>query len=153
MIYVDTSVLEAIYTKEINSADVSRWYASCTHELVSAVWCVSEFASALGIKQHTGQISNTEAQTAWVHFERMCANDLQLLPIESGAFHRAAVLTLDAASGLRVGDALHLAVALANKAKSIATLDDVLARNARRMKLKQAKIKPGFFEADLKSLH
>jgi predicted nucleic acid-binding protein len=50
------------------------------------------------------------------------------------------VLTLDAASGLRAGDALHLAAALGIKAKSIATLDEVLAKNAKRMKLKQTKI-------------
>jgi predicted nucleic acid-binding protein len=140
MVYVDTSVLVALYTKEIKSADVSRWYASCTDELVSAVWCVSEFASALGIKQRTGQISANEGEAAWMQFERMCANDLQLLPIEQGTFHRAAVLTLDAASGLRAGDALHLAAALDNKVKSIATLDDVLAKNAKRMKLKQINI-------------
>ena len=75
-----------------------------------------------------------------MQFERMCANDLQLLPIESGTFHRAAVLTLDAASGLRAGDALHLAAALDSKVKSIATLDDVLAKNAKRLKIKQARI-------------
>lgn len=140
MVYVDTSVLVALYTKEIKSVDVSRWYAACSEELVSAVWCVSEFASALGIKQRTGQLSNTEGQAAWMQFERMCANDLQLLPIEPGTFHRAAVLTLDAASGLRAGDALHLAAALDIKAKSIATLDEVLAKNAKRMKIKLAKI-------------
>jgi predicted nucleic acid-binding protein len=50
-------------------------------------------------------------------------------------FHRAAVLTLDASTGLRAGDALHLASALDGEAKTMATLDDVLARNAKRMKM------------------
>lgn len=140
MIYVDTSVLVALHTNEIKSADVTRWYAACTDELVSAVWCVSEFASALGIKQRTGQISDAGGQAAWVQFERMCANDLQLLPVEPQTFHRAAVLTLDAATGLRAGDALHLASALDIRAKSIATLDDVLAKNAKHMKIKLTKI-------------
>ena len=140
MVYVDTSVLVALYTNENKSAVVSRWYAGCTDELVSAVWCVSEFASALGIKQRTGQITITEAQAAWMQFERMCANDLQLLPLEPGTFHRAAILTLDAASGLRSGDALHLAAALDIKAKTIATLDDVMTKNAKRLKLKVAGI-------------
>ena len=140
MIYVDTSVLVALYTNEIKSADVTRWYAACSDELVSAVWCVSEFATALGIKQRTGQISDTEGQAAWVRFERMCASDLQLLPVEPRTFHRAAILTLDAVTGLRAGDALHLASALDTKAKSIATLDDLLAKNAKRMKLTLAKI-------------
>jgi uncharacterized protein len=136
MVYVDTSVLVALYTREAQSADVSRWYAGCADDLVSAMWCVSEFASALSIKQRTGQIDEALAQTAWRQFERLCANDLQLLPVEPATFHRAAVLTLDAATGLRAGDALHLASALDAKAKSMATLDDVLAKNAKRMKLK-----------------
>jgi hypothetical protein len=136
MVYVDTSVLVALYTREAKSADVSRWYAACTDDLVSAAWCVTEFASALGIKQRTGQIDAAGAQTAWCQFERFCANDLQLLPVEPASFHRAAVLALDAATGLRAGDALHLAAALDARAKSMATLDDVLAKNAKRMKLK-----------------
>jgi len=37
---------------------------------------------------------------------------------------------------LRAGDALHLAAALSAKAKSMATLDEVLARNAKQMKMK-----------------
>lgn len=135
-VYVDTSVLVALYTREGKSAGVSRWYAACTDDLVSAMWCVAEFASALSIKQRTGQIDAAEAQTAWRQFERLCANDLQLLPMEPATFHRAAVPTLDAASGLRAGDSLHLAAALDAKAKSMATLDDVLAKNAKRMKLK-----------------
>jgi predicted nucleic acid-binding protein len=46
------------------------------------------------------------------------------------------VLTLDAATGLRAGDALHLAAAMDAEVKTMATLDGVLARNAKRMKIK-----------------
>lgn len=135
MVYVDTSVLVALHLNEAKSAAVARWYGSCTDELVSAMWCVTEFASALGIKQRTGQISADEARAGWQRFERLCANDLQLLAVVPSTFHRAAVLTLDATTGLRAGDSLHLAAALEAKAKSIATLDEVLAKNAKRMKL------------------
>lgn len=135
MIYVDTSVLVALHTNESKSADVVRWYGACTDDLVSAMWCVTEFSSALGIKQRTGQMSETEARDSWQRFERLCANDLQLRPVEPATFHRAAVLTLDASTSLRAGDSLHLAAALEAKATSMATLDDVLAKNAKRMKL------------------
>ena len=138
MVYVDTSVLVALFLKEPRSSDVARWYTSCEDELVSAMWCVTEFASALSIKQRTRQIDGTEAQTAWQHFERLCANDLQLMPVEPVTFHRAAILTLDHDSGLRAGDALHLAAALDAKAKGMATLDEVLAKNAKSMKFKLA---------------
>jgi hypothetical protein len=135
MIYVDTSVLVALHLNEPRSNDVAHWYAKCTEELVSSSWCVTEFASALGIKQRTGQISEIDRCAAWLAFERLCANDLQLLAVAQTTFYRAALLTLDASTRLRAGDALHLAAALEVKAKSMATLDDVLTKNATQQKL------------------
>lgn len=135
MIYVDTSVLVALMLPETNSAAVINWYGSSKSELVSAAWCVTEFASALGIKQRTNQIDATQAQAAWQQFERLCTNDLQLLPVEPATFYRAGLLTLDATSGLRAGDALHLAATLIADAESMATLDEILANNARRVGL------------------
>lgn len=140
MLYVDTSVLVALCTKEGKTADVVKWYANCTRELASAAWCVTEFASAMGLKQRTGQLTEEQAQTAWMQFERMCANDLQLLPVEVMTFHRAAMLTMDAAAGLRAGDALHLACAMEAKAQGMVTLDAVLAKNAKRFKVKPVAI-------------
>ncbi len=136
MVYVDTSVLVALCVNEPKSAVVSRWYSGSQTELSSAIWCVTEFASALGIKQRTGQISAAQGVLAWQAFERLCAADLQLLPIDPETFYRGAILTLEPATGLRAGDALHLAVALDIKAKSIATLDDLLAKNAKTLKIK-----------------
>jgi predicted nucleic acid-binding protein len=136
MVYVDTSVLVALYLPEVSSADVERWYSASDDDLVSSAWCVTEFASALSIKQRTGQINADAAQKAWQQFERLCANDLQLLPTDPSTFHRAAILALDTASSLRAGDALHLAAAQDAKARSMATLDDVLAKNAKRLKMK-----------------
>lgn len=138
MVYVDTSVLVALQLPEPKSALVARWYAGCEDELVTAVWCATEFASALSIKQRTGQIQESDGLAAWHRFERLCANDLQLLPVEPSAFHRASLLALDASTGLRAGDALHLAVALGAKARGMATLDDVLSANAKRMKIRLA---------------
>lgn len=140
MLYVDTSVLVALCTNEGKTADVVKWYADCTQELASAAWCVAEFASAMGLKQRTGQLTEEQAQTAWLQFERMCANDLQLLPVEVMTFHRAAMLTMDASAGLRAGDALHLACAMEAKAQGIVTLDAVLAKNAKRFKVKPVAI-------------
>ena len=133
--YVDTSVLVALCVNEPKSEDVSRWYSKCKDKLVSSVWCVTEFASALGIKQRTGQITTEKAQVAWQNFQRLCTNDLTLLSPDADVFHKAAFLTLDAATGLRAGDALHLTSALQANAKRMATLDDVFARNAKQRKI------------------
>ena len=140
MLYVDTSVLVALCTNEAKTAAVTKWYANCTDELASAAWCVTEFASALGIKQRTGQLTKIQAQAAWVQFERMCANDLQLLPVEATTFHKAAMLTMDAAAGLRGGDALHLACAIEANVQGIVTLDAVMTKIAKRFKVKLVSI-------------
>ncbi len=132
MTYVDTSVLVAMYVREAKSRAVDRWYSACTDDLVSSAWCVTEFASALGIKQRTGHLDESEALVVWQQFERLCANDLQLLPVDPATCHRAAIFTLDAGSGLRAGDALHLAAAHGAKAVSMSTLDAVLAKSAKR---------------------
>lgn len=136
MVYVDTTVLVPLFLNEPHSVAVADWYAREKGELVTAAWCVPEFASALGIKQRTGAIDEQQARGAWGRFERMVAADLRLLSVAPASFYRAAELVLDPASALRAGDALHLACAEAASARYIATLDDVLSRNAQRLKIK-----------------
>ena len=67
---------------------------------------------------------------------RLATNDLVLLPVAAQSFHRAAELSLDAANGLRVGEALHLGSVELAVANNMAILDAVLARSARRLKMK-----------------
>ncbi len=136
MVYVDTSVLVPLFLNEPHSVAAADWYSREKSELVAAAWCIPEFASALGIKQRTGAIDAEQARGAWTRFERMVAADLRLFPVEVAHFRRAAELVFDAASTLRAGDALHLACAEAVGAKHMATLDNVLARNAQRLKIK-----------------
>lgn len=69
------------------------------------------------------------------------AADLRLLPVTPADFHRAAELVLDAPRALRADDALHLACAEAVGASHIATLDDVLSRNAQRLKIKPVSLR------------
>jgi predicted nucleic acid-binding protein len=136
MVYVDTSALVALIVNEPGSASVAAWYLAAKNELVSATWCVTEFGSALGLKQRTGQLDAGQARAAWQRFERLVASDVRLLPVETVDFHRAAMLTLDAESGIRAADALHLACAERAGARGLATLDGVMAKNARRVRLK-----------------
>jgi predicted nucleic acid-binding protein len=94
----------------------------------------------MGLKQRTGQLTESQAQSAWIQFERICANDLELLPVDVMTFHKAAMLTMDASVALRAGDALHLACAMEAKANGLVTLDVVLAKNAKRVKVKPVAI-------------
>ena len=126
---------------EPHSAETADWYAREKSELVAAAWCVPEFASAIGIKQRAGAIDAQQARGAWARFERMVTADLRLLSVTPANFYRAAELVLDATSTLRAGDALHLACAEAAGVKHIATLDNGLSRNAKRLKIKPAMLR------------
>jgi uncharacterized protein len=143
VVYVDTSVLVPLFVNEPHSLAAAHWYTNERRELVTAAWCIPEFASALGIKQRTGAIDAQQAQGAWKRFERMVAADLRLLSVAPANLRRAAELVLDAASGSRAGDALHLACAEASGAKHMATFDDVLGRNSLRLKIKPVVLKNG----------
>jgi len=84
----------------------------------------------LSIKLRQGEISIKQAQASWKDFDAFCKSGLRLLPVSRKAFLEAAGMVRNAASGLRAGDALHLAMALEAGASGIATADETLAKNA-----------------------
>jgi predicted nucleic acid-binding protein len=134
MVYLDTSVLVALHTREPMTEVVQDWFdAAGSNPCVTATWTVTEFASALGIKQRTRQITAREAKNAWQSFSDQHAVGLRLLDSERASFLDAAALIRADASGLRGGDALHLTVARRNGITSIASLDLVMTRMARKL--------------------
>ena len=130
MIYLDTSAVVPMFVPEPASPAIEAWLESCTEPLVSSDWIVTEFSSALSIKVRKGEISARQAQAAWKDFDAFCKSGLRLLPVARKAFAEAAGMARNAASGLRSGDALHLAMALESGASGIATADETLAKNA-----------------------
>jgi len=141
MLYVDSSILVGLCTKESKSPAINKWYENSRDlQLISSTWMFTEFASALSMKERTGQITLKESKSAWKIFEAICNNDIELLPIDNKVFYSAGLLVLDSSSKLRSGDALHLAAAKFFKAKSIVTLDKVLEKNASRLKIKTISI-------------
>jgi len=138
MIYVDTSVVVALLTREPHSAAVTAWFAGAVEPLVSADWCAVEFASAIAIKQRAGQLRPAHARAAHAAFDELAAGGLRLLPVSREAFQRAAELSRPHRDGLRAGDALHLAVALEAGAETLAGLDRMMNAGARRLGLRLA---------------
>ena len=130
MVYVDTSIAIALFVPEARTADVKAWFAANADPLVAADWIVTEFASALSIKERWGDVAPAETDAVWRAFTAFCGTGLRLAPVTRAAFAAAADLVRDASSGLRAGDALHLAVAREIGAAAIATADATLAANA-----------------------
>lgn len=133
MIYVDTSALVALLTVEANSPEVVQWYAHETQTLVSADWCIPEFASALAAKHRAGQLRAAQLRKAQQAFEALTAGGLRLLAVSREAHQLAARLCLQPQGRLRAGDALHLAVAREAGASRLAGLDGVMNAEALRL--------------------
>ena len=139
MIYLDTSAVVPIFVTEPASDAVDAWVEACADPMVSSDWIVTEFASAISIKARRGEITTKQAQAAWHDFEAFCQTGLRPLPVSRSAFAQAAAMNRNAASGLRAGDSLHLAIAVEVGAKAIATADGALARNAQALGLAVSK--------------
>jgi predicted nucleic acid-binding protein len=139
MVYLDTSAAVPLFVREPSSSTVDAWFESCAEPLLSSDWIVTEFASALSLKERAGALSTKDARAAWRGFEDFCESGLRLLTVSRQAFREGARLARQPGHGLRAGDALHLAVALEAGAGTIATLDTTLVTNARRLKLRTVK--------------
>jgi hypothetical protein len=136
MIYLDTSVAVSLFVPEVKTAMVKAWFATCSDLIVSSDWILTEFASALSLKERRGELSVEDASAVWTEFDWFRGAGLRLVPVSRKAFEEAARMTQDSASGLRSDDSLHLAVALELGASDLVTADGVLDANARRHGLK-----------------
>jgi uncharacterized protein len=135
MVYVDTSVLVALLTNEATAERITTWFANESRPLVSGDWCVTEFASALALKQRTLQINTKQSNATWKVFSQFCDQSLRLLPLDREIFNQAAHLIRNSRNGLCAGDALHLALALRVGTVAFFTLDLRLAESAKGSKL------------------
>lgn len=111
MIYIDTSVLAAIFFRESGAADLlARLESQRKKKLMISAWTLTEMAGVGGIKQRTGAIDAATRQQALANFQRFASAHLGTVEIEPADFRTAAVL-IESPAALRSGDALHLAVA------------------------------------------
>ena len=129
IVYPDTSLLVAAFTRETAHSAVVSWLAA--HELRLSDWTVTEFSSALLHKQRTGELAPGE-RAALLEKWRSLERSSERLPVLRSHFNRAAAF-LDAGTlTLRAGDALHLAVAAAHQL-TLGTVDIRMAKAAREL--------------------
>lgn len=111
MIYLDTSVLGAVFFRESGGERIVRELKALRNDgLVISAWSLTEVASVGAIKERTGAIDRTTRQTAMAHFQRFVSARLALTEVEPADFRAAATL-IAGPYPVRAGDALHLAIA------------------------------------------
>lgn len=123
MIYLDTSVLGALFFREPSAPEIlSRLESVSGVALVISAWTLPEMASVGAIKERTGQIGAQDRAAGLAAFQRFVADTLNLVEVDPGDFRTAATLLDLPAMALRAADALHLAIAHRLRA-DLATLD------------------------------
>jgi predicted nucleic acid-binding protein len=132
MVYIDTSVWVAALCREPLTARVQAWLEKqAAGVLHVSGWVQAEFANALSMKQRVGHLDAVQAAEAMTLFSATIEQSCQRVSVEEADFALAARLVADPASGLRAGDALHLAMA-ARQGLVLVTLDSILAKAAVR---------------------
>jgi len=123
VIYLDTSVLGALFFREPSAPEIlSRLESLSEDTLVISAWTLAEIASVGAIKERTGQIGAQDRAAGLAAFQRFVADTLNLAEVEPGDFRTAATLLDLPTTALRAADALHLAIAHRLRA-NLATLD------------------------------
>ncbi|MBA3295064.1 MAG: type II toxin-antitoxin system VapC family toxin [Geodermatophilaceae bacterium] len=110
--YLDTNLVVAALTAE-PFTETAQPYLLPTGSTgpVLSDWTVTEFSAALSIKVRVGALSAVAHEAALAGFRRYIRDAFECLPVTRADFHVAAGLADKASTGLRAGDALHLAVA------------------------------------------
>jgi uncharacterized protein len=122
ILYLDTSLLVAALTNEVETRRMQEWIGAVAKRLAISDWVTTEFSSALSIKLRAGQIGLIHRADTLAMFARLSSESFAILPISAVQFHMAAQFADQHLLGLRAGDALHLAVC-ADHGATLCTLD------------------------------
>ena len=123
----DTSLLVPLLIREPGTPRVQAFLsAGAAKALLISPGTITEFSSALALKERVRSISHQERRAALTLCEKFRSLRLELVPMEAADFETAARLCDVSTAPLRAGDALHLAVCRRVRG-SLATMDQGLA--------------------------
>ncbi len=129
MVYFDTSFLAPLLLEETTSSAIERFIAGLpVGTLAVSHWTQIEFASLLAREVRMGGLDPTTAREVGAEFEAIVAESFVVLLPSARDYTLARQYLGHHDSGLRAGDALHLAIAQNNHAEAIYSLDRTLLR-------------------------
>lgn len=125
--YADTCLLLSLVFRDAGTPAALAWLESAGADpLLISHWTLTEFASAAGIMARRGDLPPQLHREGLERFRRFVAARLRTEPPAVADFERASIWLENYRSGLRAGDALHLAIC-ARTAATLCTADRILA--------------------------
>ncbi len=132
MRYFDTSFLAPLIRPEEASRRVTEFVAGLpAGELTISRWTEIEVASLLARDVRMGILGGNEAREADTFFHDIVRRSFVVLSIQSDDCDRAQAYLHNYATGLRAGDALHLAIAGNHRADVVYSLDESMIKAGR----------------------
>ena len=105
-------------------------------ELVASLWTRVELASLISRKQRMGELSEIQAANIRAEFTRILSESFEMLTPSPADYTLAEELLGHHKTGLRAGDALHLAVASNQGGLEVLSMDTGLIKAERQLGLK-----------------
>lgn len=131
--YFDTCLLFPLFVEEASTPRALHAAAEYTRNgewpLLISDWTIIEFHSVVARCFRNGDISREQAVAAMKKFDRDCQTAFFILPLRPSLFHLAKTWIVGLEIPLKASDALHLAIAHANKC-ALVTADRRLAAAA-----------------------
>lgn len=136
MLYFDTSFIAPLYIPEPNSDEVRQLTYTLSQEYIAiSEWTCVEFSSMVARRVRMQQLSENAAHGLLTAFERISHTQFVILTPSQADYRLADLFLRNFATGLRSGDALHLAIAKNNGASHIYSLDQGLIKAATALDL------------------
>ena len=129
MLYFDTSFLAPLILPEATSDQIAAFVGRLpSEEFAVSHWTRVEFSSLIGREVRMGGLDAQGAARADARFEAMVDESFSILLPNADDFSLAKRYLGQFETGLRAGDALHLAVANNHRAAMIYSLDKTLLK-------------------------
>lgn len=136
MIYLDTSFLAPFYIQEATSASVETILLNIpTDKLAISDWTTVEFTSLVSRRVRMNEL-NLEQMEAIIHsFQEDSSQSYTVFTVTTADFILASEFIQQWETGLRAGDALHLAIVRNHSIENLLSLDRKLIDAARQLNI------------------
>ena len=136
-LYLDTSVLVALLTRDPQTSRAFRYLNDITPNLIVSDYAAAELASAIARRVRVGELTVDAARTAFATFDGFLPEAVQRVETSSADIKNAERFLRRLDLVLRAPDAIHIAIAQRIDAPLV-TFDEKMANSARMLKVEVA---------------
>lgn len=136
MVYADTCLLVSLFLRDAGTEAALAWLTELDGQpIMVSHWSLTEFSSAAASLARQKVISDKLHAAAQQRFRSFAAQRFTIEAPLPADFEQAAAMVEHHATGLRAGDALHLAVC-ARKDATLCSADKLMMKAAKNFSIK-----------------